>query len=83
MGALPMFFRDVHFGDGASSPNDSGRASVFPSLAEQITPVLALRLGRNGIAGISCTLAPSFNNRADRIVTWYDSKAGYGWERWL
>ena len=40
-------------------------------------------LGGNGIAGVSCALAPSLNNRLYRVVTWYDLKAGHGWERWL
>jgi hypothetical protein len=57
--------------------------NASPSLAKQITPVLPVRFGGNGIAGVSCTLAPSFNNRLYRVVTWHDLKAGHGWEGWL
>jgi hypothetical protein len=54
-----------------------------PLLAEQITPVLAVRFGGNGIAGGFCAFAPSLNDRLKPVVDWYDLQTGNGWECWL
>jgi hypothetical protein len=59
------------------------RIPITRSLAEQITPVLTVRLGNNGIAGVFCALAPSLNDRLDWIVSLYDLKASHGRECWL
>lgn len=63
--------------------NSSEAALITPSLSEQITPVLPLRLRRNGITGLFFAEASDLHDRIEGIASWHDLKAGYGWECWL
>src|SRR5262249_29380474 len=63
----------------AGSRSDRAKKPITPSV-EQIAPVLTLRLGDNSIAGLFCALAPSLNDRLDRVGNRHDLKAGHGWE---
>jgi hypothetical protein len=86
-GAIPM--RRVSFGFNAISIRPIHNIAVAitgllgPSLAEQIAPILTIRLGGNGITGVFFAFAPSLNDRLDLIVNSYDLKAGHGWKRRL
>ena len=52
-------------------------------IAEQIAPVLGVRLGSDSITGVFRTLAPHLNDRPDRIINLYDLKAGHRRKCWL
>jgi hypothetical protein len=78
-----FFMMSVQITAGVVPTKRVSFSSNDPSLTEQIAPVLTFGLGGNGIAGVSCAVASSLNDRLDRIVAWYDLKAGHGRERWL